>query len=467
MAHSAATTAVNRFGLGARPGELSAVGDDARGWLLAQLAGGAEVLPDALPDSLDYLRQEVGVRDLRKVARESNGDMTAEQAAKDAAQELRKRIRQEIALRQQVAVVTARSFPERIVRFWSNHFAISTDKNIAASFAAPMEREAIRPHAFGKFSDLLVAVETHPGMLLYLDNTQSIGVDSKAGMRARNAPNPKAARRGLNENLAREILELHTLGVDGGYTQGDVIEFAKAITGWSLQRPQDASATGAPFRFNANTHEPGDRRVLGRHYREEGEAQGRAILNDLALQPATAKHLSLKLARHFVADQPPPQLVAAMAQAYLASGGDLTALYTAMVRHPLAWVPAARKFKTPQDFLLSSLRALALDGQNAAARTLDLQARMGHPVFQPRSPAGFADTAADWSGPDALYKRVQAAQTLADAAPQATADDPVRLAQQALGDGMDAETLTAVRRAESPRQGVALLLASPAFQWRA
>lgn len=466
MVRTAVVTAVNRFGLGARPGELTDAAGDPHGWLLAQLAAGAEVLPDALPNSLDYLRQEGTVRDLRKMSRESNGDMMAQQAAKDAEKDLRQRIRQEIALRQQVAVVTARSFPERIVRFWSNHFAISTDKNVAASFAAPMEREAIRPHAFGKFADLLVAIETHPGMLLYLDNTQSIGVDSKAGMRARNAPNPKAARRGLNENLAREILELHTLGVNGGYAQADVIEFAKAITGWSLQRPQDASYTGAPFRFNANTHEPGDRRVLGKRYREEGEAQGRAILADLALHPATAQHLSFKLARHFVADQPPPQLVAAMAKAYLASGGDLPTLYSTMVRHPLAWAATARKFKTPQDFLVSSMRALTLDGQKDAARTLDLQARMGHPVFQPRSPAGFADTVADWSGPDALYKRVQAAQTLADAAPQAASSDPVQLATRALGDGMDAETLTAVRRAESPRQGVALLLASPSFQWR-
>ncbi|PNS09532.1 DUF1800 domain-containing protein [Solilutibacter silvestris] len=466
MARDAALTAVNRFGLGARPGELADATSDPRGWLLAQLGAGAEVLPDALPNSLDYLRQETTVRDLRKMAKASNGEMMAQQAAKDAEQELRKRIRQEIALRQQVAVVTARSFPERIVRFWSNHFAISTDKNIAASFAAPMEREAIRPHAFGKFSDLLVAIETHPGMLLYLDNTQSIGVDSKAGMRARKAPNPKAARRGLNENLAREILELHTLGVNGGYAQADVIELAKGITGWSLQRPQDLSNSGAPFYFNPNTHEPGDRRVLGKRYREEGEAQGRAILADLALHPATAQHLSLKLARHFVADQPPPQLVTAMAQAYLASGGDLAALYSTMVRHPLAWAPTARKFKTPQDFLVSSMRALTLDTQKDAARTLDLQARMGHPVFQPRSPAGFADTAADWSGPDALYKRVQAAQTLADAAPQSASNDPMQLATHALGDGMDAETLTAVRRAESPRQGVALLLASPSFQWR-
>ncbi len=462
----AVITAVNRFGLGARPGELADAASDPHGWLLSQLSAGAEVLPDALPNSLDYLRQEGTVRDLRKMAKDSNGDMMAQQAAKDAEKDLRQRIRQEIALRQQVAVVTARSFPERIVRFWSNHFAISTDKNIAASFAAPMEREAIRPHAFGKFSDLLLAIETHPGMLLYLDNTQSIGVDSKAGMRARNAPNPKAARRGLNENLAREILELHTLGVNGGYAQGDVIELAKAITGWSLQRPQDTSRTGAPFQFNANTHEPGDRRVLGKRYREEGEAQGRAILADLALHPATAQHLSFKLARHFVADQPPPPLVAAMAKAYLASGGDLSTLYSTMVKHPLAWAPTARKFKTPQDFLVSSMRALTLDGQKDAARTLDLQARMGHPVFQPRSPAGFADTAADWSGPDALFKRVQAAQTLADAAPQASTD-PVQLATRALGEGMDAETLLAVRRAESPRQGIALLLASPSFQWRA
>ena len=472
MATVTATAAVNRFGLGARADELTRVGPDPRGWLQAQMKTGAVDALAGLPTSAEYLSDYYAIRQMRrntkKNAKSDADDATPQRGAMPEQRAFRRKLVRESILRQQVAVRSQQPFAERLVRFWSNHFAISVDKRIAAPFAAPMEREAIRPHAFGNFADLLFAVERHPGMLLYLDNAQSIGGDSRmaeyAGRR-RAAAKPK--KRGLNENLARETLELHTLGVDGGYSQADVIELARAITGWSVASPRDNVVSGGDgaFVFRANAHEPGGRRVLGKSYADDGEAQGRHILSDLAVHPATARHLSFKLARHFVADVPPPALVERMANAYLSSGGELIALYRAMIDDDAAWMPDARKFKTPDDFTVSAMRASALDRDGDIAASIDLLARMGQPLFQPRSPAGFADTAADWSGPDALFKRVQASQAFADRV-QAEGAVPLVMGMSALGPTLDPETATALRRAESIQQGIALLLASPAFQWR-
>lgn len=470
MTMRTATAAANRFGLGARAGELARIGDDPHGWLRAQLDGAdAQEAFATLPSSASYLGRYYDLLRMRRAARrETRAAPGEERQAMPDRRRFRQSLARETVLRQRVAVRSDHGFAERIVRFWSNHFAVSVDKFIAASFAAPMEREAIRPHAFGHFADLLLAVERHPGMLLYLDNAQSIGEDSRLGAAAarRASRNPQARKRGLNENLAREILELHTLGVDGGYAQADVGELARALTGWSVPSPRD-DVDGEPqvaYVFRAQAHEPGARQVLGRRYAESGEAQGAAILRDLATHPATARHLAFKLARHFVADAPPPALVERMGRAYLASGGELGALYAAMIDDDAAWADDARKFKTPDDFMLSALRACGLDADADLGLALRLQAQLGQPLFQPRSPAGFGDIAADWSGPDALYKRVQAALALAERSPAAV---PLELGRSALGTGLDDDTAMALRRAESARQGMALLLASPAFQWRA
>ncbi len=463
-------SAANRFGLGARPGELAGM-EDARGWLMAQLRGGS--LPAAfsgLPSSREYLRREYDYLQQRRRQKKEPVDGMAPRVK--PAQLYRQNLMQELGRRYQVAVTSEHSFVERLVRFWSNHFAISVDKRQAALYAAPMEREAIRPNVFGGFGELLLAVETHPGMLRYLDNVRSVGTDSPLAARARK----RAARRGeeaprrapgLNENLAREILELHTLGVDGGYTQHDVAELARAITGWGVPMPQAlaSDATGSAFAFREAAHESGPRKVLGRHYGQSGLGQGQAILADLAVRPATAWHLSFKLARHFVGDTPPETLVARMARAWQDSEGELRTVYAVLIESPESWVAEARKFKTPDDFMVSGLRALDLPPEARPRMLFDLLTRMGQPPFTSRSPAGFADDTAQWSGPDALWKRVQAAEGLADAAP-ADRLDPLALAHALFAGGLDPETHTALRRAESPRDGLALLLASPAFQWR-
>lgn len=473
-----AGAAANRFGLGARAGELSAINGDPRGWLLAQLGSPPRIAAfDGLTDSPGYLALYAQVQQQRRDARMRRADAPAAGADRGTPPRaggrdgLRRALMNELLVRQGVAVASSDSFRERLVRFWSNHFAISVDKRIASLFAAPMEREAIRPNATGRFADLLLAVERHPGMLLYLDNQRSIGDDSRIAMGAARRSNrsQQARRLGLNENLAREIMELHTLGVNAGYSQTDVVEFAKAITGWSVLRPRDrlGAGGGLGFVFRAAAHEPGGRKVFGKTYRQQGEAQGVAILHDLAVHPATAHHLSLKLARHFVADDPPAVLVERMARTWLASGGDIADVCRTLLASDEAWSDQARKFKTPDDFIISSLRACRLDDRADITLTLQLQARLGQPPFQPRSPAGFGDVAADWGGPDALYKRVQAAQEMADRLPAVAGSTPLQLGQAVLGGALDGQTATALRRAESVQQGVALLLASPAFQWRA
>jgi uncharacterized protein (DUF1800 family) len=418
---------------------------------------------------LDYLKKE-GEYLLQRRMRKRSGD-EAQDGIK-IGQLYRQALMQELGRRYQVAVACDSGFVERLAHFWSNHFAISVDKRQAALYAAPMEREAIRPNLFGDYSALLVAVETHPGMLRYLDNVRSVGSDSVMAARVRK----RASRRGsdapkrepgLNENLAREILELHTLGVDAGYGQPDVTELARAITGWGVTMPRDW-ARGNPrsaFMFRQAAHEVGTRKVLGQSYREAGVEQGKTILADLARHPATARHLSYKLARHFVSDQPPSSLIERMTQAWQRSEGNLSTVYRVLVESPESWTADARKFKTPDDFLVSAMRAIELAPGDRPRMLFDLLTRMGQPPFTPRSPAGFADEAAQWSGPDALWKRVQAAESLADAAP-ASELDPLAVARTVFANHLDADTTSAVRRAESPRDGLALLLASPAFQWR-
>jgi uncharacterized protein (DUF1800 family) len=495
MDSKTAISALNRFGLGARPGDLASV-HDPREWLAAQIARG----PDGgeafagLPDSLDYLREEYRLLATRREFRSGHrgwrdfpaGTMQAtpkdgqanaaalKRALKPYREEARKQLLAETAARYRVAITTDTPFVERLVHFWSNHFAVSIDKRPARLFAAPMEREAIRPHVTGRFSDMLVAVETHPAMLLYLDNVRSVGPNSRLGRRIglrldRMGDKDKGKAGGLNENLGREAMELHTVGVNGGYIQADVTEFSRALTGWSIPIPRDFANGGQPrsaFVFRSNAHEPGSRRVMGRTFPAGGIEQGTAILEFLARRPATARHLSLQLARHFVSDDPPQSLVDRMARSYLNHDTDLAAVYRTLIDSPEAWEPDARKFKTPQDFVISSLRAAQIDLNGRPQPVLALLANLGEPMFDPRSPAGFSDNSANWIDADGLWKRVQAAEALSARVAQID-EQPLAFARDILGPLLDDDTAQAVRRAESRRQAYATLFACPAFQWRA
>ncbi len=500
-----AASALNRFGLGAKPGAIAEL-HDPRGALEQEIHRPAtsDAAFAGLTRSADYLEAETRYQQDRR-ARKREFEAINEAAAKPDDPQVQEKLKAagdgfrkefgeqllaEGQARWNLALNAPVGFGERIVAFWSNHFAVSVDKRQSLLYAAPMEREVIRPHAFGRFQDLLLGVETHPAMLRYLDNVASIGPDSRFGERAaqrynRGGGDQPKRKLGLNENLAREILELHTLGVNGGYTQADVTELARAITGWSLRGPRDERMEGrfarrfggglnagntdesptTGFVFRANAHEPGSRTILGRRYADGGMEQGRRVLADLAMHPSTANHLALKLARHFVQDQPPPALVQRMARSYLDHGGDLSALYLAMLGSDEAWSPDARKFRTPRDFVTAALRALGAEDVPDVRKLVGLLARMGEADFTPRSPAGFADTADAWIGPDALWKRIQAAEELANRAPASI--DATQLARDAIGPRLHHATAQAIARADSPKQALSILLASPDFQWRA
>jgi uncharacterized protein (DUF1800 family) len=434
--------AANRFGLGLRPGELGLRSGDPRGWLLGQLDGPQapppelDGLPSAGPKVAEFLR-----------ARKKKGDLAAL-----VRRSFREDYMREAGQHSLAAVRSETPFHERLVAFWSNHFTVSVRKPVVAGIAGAFEREAIRPHVTGRFADMLLAVAKHPAMLLYLDNAQSFGPKSRAG---------RWLNKGLNENLAREVLELHTLGVDAGYTQDDVRNLAMILTGWSLARPgKDANPGG--FKFHEKAHEPGDKSLLGRRYREAGVAEGEAALRHLARHPATAQHVATKLARHFIADEPPDSAVARLARVFLESGGDLAALARALVLLAEPWQAPLAKLKASQDLVVSTLRATGFAGET---KKLVIALRLlGQTPWTAPSPAGWPDRAEDWASPDAVLKRVEFATAVA----QRVGDriDPRKLSHEVIGPVAQAETLATIARAPSRGDGLTLLLASREFQRR-
>ena len=345
-------------------------------------------------------------------------------------------------------------FGERLAMFWANHFAVAVSKSEEVHIVAgAFEREAIRPHVFGRFADMLFAVETHPAMLAYLDNQQSIGPNSKANANK---------KRGLNENLARETLELHTLGVNGGYTQTDVTTLARIITGWTVARAEGKLGTPGTFVFNAGAHEPGDQTLLGLTYADNGVGQGREALRDLARHPATAQHIATKLVRHFVADTPPPSLVQTVAATFSKTDGDLSAVYRALVSSEEAWSPTLSKVRSPLEFMAALLRA---SGETPKPNViLGALTAMGQPFWAPAGPNGFADTVDAWASSESLSMRMDVANMIANAVPPQV--DPRSFVSDSLGPLLSSETLQAVSRAETRKQGLTIAYLSPEFQRR-
>jgi uncharacterized protein (DUF1800 family) len=345
-------------------------------------------------------------------------------------------------------------FAERLVWFWSNHFCVSMKKSpIVRGLAGNFEREAIRPHIFGRFSDMLLAVTRHPAMLAYLDNRQSFGPNSPAGQRG---------KRGLNENHAREILELHTLGVDGGYKQADVRALAEILTGWTFQESDDAPDDTTLFRFAANRHERGTKTLLARDYTQTGEKQGIAALSDLSRNKATARHIAHKLARHFVADEPPESLVAQLSKTFLSSGGDLAAVSRVLVSAKESWMAPRKKLRNPIEFLIASVRVL--DVKPEPRLLLNMLDALGQPLWQPSGPNGFPDNEAAWASAEGFSTRLDVADRLSRLA--RITISPSDLLEDVIGPLASVDTRRAVARAESPAQGFALLLMSPEFQRR-
>jgi len=447
--------AVHRFGLGARPGEIERASHDPKAWLLSQINTPAET-PAALDGSplksggalvVEMLQYQ---RDRAMERRNGTGGDPVKTFFKVKAQEFT----DELAARFAHGFTTDRPFAERLVWFWSNHFVVSAQNPRATTLVGAFEREAIRPHITGKFEDMLLAAAAHPAMLLYLDNAQSIGPHSRAGA---------FTGKGLNENLGRELMELYTLGVDGGYTQDDVIAMAKILTGWSLDR----SGANNGFAYFENRHEPGDVRLRGRTYPPTLEG-GMTAIRDLAHDPATARHIARKLATHFIADDPPKDSVARLEKTFNDTGGDLHALARAVVDDANAWKPGPGKMRTPVEYVTAGYRLLDLpkgDTAEKQVRGAVAAARlMGETPLAPPAPKGWPDTSDAWSGPDAVLTRIEWAQQVGQRMPPGF--DAAAIAEMGVGPLLQPATKTAMAQAESQSDALALLLSSPEFQRR-
>jgi uncharacterized protein (DUF1800 family) len=333
------------------------------------------------------------------------------------------------------AIYSNRQLDEVMTDFWFNHFNVFVGKGPDRYMMNTYEREVIRPHALGKFKDILAATAKSPAMLFYLDNWQSVGPDSdlalygpqQGGRRGRFArPRPQAKNRpsGLNENYAREIMELHTLGVDGGYTQKDVTELAKVLTGWTIEKPQ----LGGGFKFNERAHEPGPKYVLGHKVSGHGEKEGEEMLDVLAHHPSTAKFISRKLAMRFVSDNPPQTLVDRMAKTFLEKDGDIREVMRTMFHSPEFFAADAyrAKMKTPFEFVASSARASGADIQNAQPLVGTLN-RMGMPLYAVQPPTGYSMKAEAWVNSSALLNRMNFALQLGSGKLPGTSLDPQAL----------------------------------------
>lgn len=466
--------AVNRFGLGARADDGS-IGDANR-WLLAQFDH-YQAAPAAWASqakSADLVAEYADkMKEMRKADdNTSNADPTPKSDI-DRKNLFKREIRDDyqdaVNMRAESALNTPTPFVERLVHFWANHFAVSIEKPAVTELAGAFELEAIRPNVLGNFTDMLLAVEQHPAMLLYLDQARSIGPNSIAASRfAERNPDKK---RGLNENLAREILELHTLGVHGGYNQADVTEFARALTGWSvsgsgqaakkIRNPNLTPITGANgFTFLPMLHEPDSRNILGKTYAQPGKTQAESVLRDLAANPATAQHIATKLARHFVSDTPPQSLIDKLSQIFLKTGGQLSQVYRCLIESPEAWQATPAKFKTPWEWLISCLRATGRQNLSGL-KIAQMMNQLSQPIWRPGSPAGFDDIADTWAAPNALLRRIELAQRIAN--PSGDKVDARALMDKVLLGAVSEQTRNAVTRAESATTGLALLLVSPEF----
>jgi uncharacterized protein (DUF1800 family) len=458
-----AAVALSRFGLGARDGSFAAISSDPRGAVRQEVTARSllrPVGPDLKPTP-DLLADLSAFQKEKKLERERQANM-ANGVPRAPAQPGPSvpNIPQQVFFSEVDARFNgtmrepAIGFGERLAMFWANHFAIAVGKGEEVRIlAGAFEREAIRPHVFGRFEEMLLAVETHPAMLVFLDNQQSVGPHSRASGHG---------KRGLNENLAREIMELHTLGVDGGYSQRDVTSLAQIITGWTIARPENHLGQPGTFAFNENAHEPGTHAVLGVNYPDNGFAQGRAALRALAYHPATAHHIALKLARYFVADTPPPALVAAMADTFARTRGDLSAVYQTLLGSEESWNPKLVKIRSPLEYMVALLRASG-ERPKSAAIVGQLNA-MGQPFWNPSGPNGFADTVDAWASSEGLGTRIDVANLMANATAGRT--DPRRFADQTLGALLSPETQHAISRAETKAQAVSLAYLSPEFQRR-
>ena len=458
--------ALNRFGLGAKGAAalyLSGGAGDPRAFVLAELKNPPLELPSkTLPSSQIALQtlfnEEKAVREAcnAMISAPSSHDPNVMKPSQPQPNIAVEQYRAEALVRFQQAMRVPCGFVERLTAFWANHFAVSCLKApFVRSSAGAFEREAIRPHVLGRFKDMLRAVEGHPAMLFYLDNAQSVGPNSVTAR-----TNPK---KGLNENLAREILELHTLGVRGGYTQNDVKSLAQIITGWTYAGLDGRLGQPGTFAFAAQSHEPGPQTILRHEFQQQGIAQGEAALSFLASHAATGQMIATKLVRAFIADDPPPTLVARLAKIFRDTDGDLGKVSFALASADEAWTLPLTKMRSPREFLFASWRLLGR-APDEAPRGLNALSLLGEPLWSPSGPNGFPDTSSAWSQPEQIKLRLELAAQMTNQLRDPV--NPADLLDEVFGTAISTETRDTVRRAETKQQGLALLLMSPEMQRR-
>ncbi|MEH0166274.1 DUF1800 domain-containing protein [Roseateles microcysteis] len=433
--------ALNRLGYGPRPSDITAIRQHgAERWLQSFLAAQLEPAKLAPPEALKARLAALDTQRLSqgeligryREATQANRVARREAAAMDGkadnakvqeaqANARRELVRPVLAQAGQARLLRAIDSPaqleEVLVEFWFNHFNVFAGKGPVSVLVGSYEREAIRPFVLGRFRDMLAATAKHPAMLIYLDNVQSVKTGYQPpGRQARANPNAQRLT-GLNENYARELMELHTLGVDGGYSQRDVTELARMLTGWTVDyRAAQRGTKGALFEFDPRRHDGGTKQWLGRTVTGNAQGEGEMALDVLASHPATARHLAFKLAQAFVSDQPPPALVQRLADRFLATQGDLKAVTQTLITSEEFWSREAygAKFKTPYQYVLSSLRALDVSTPADVAPLMQLLAQAGMPLYGSQTPDGYKNTAAAWMNPEALAQRVQFASTLSE-----------------------------------------------------
>ncbi|KAF5885902.1 DUF1800 domain-containing protein [Rhizobium sp. PEPV16] len=503
MSLSFPTMAAIRFGYGFRPGEAP---PDSKDDLIGQLRMGVAATPDFPLGGPDMRRQAIlslqaQLKQIRQDAKTVTDDTTQRDMRKGVQRQAQQQFQHDANLRLMQAVLSPYGFYERLSTFWTDHFSTSANKSLPMRLIVPLyEAEAIRPFISGRFGDLLRNATAHPAMLIYLDQADSLGPDSPGGMKR---------NKGLNENLGRELLELHTLGAGSGYSQADVTAAAMVLTGLTIDRKDMDIA------FRPNISEPGTHEVLGIGYggRRRSRDDYLDMLDDLALHPKTAAHISRKLAVHFIADQPDEGMVSEMAEAWKKTDGDLTAVYTAMLDHPAAWRDEGAKARQPFDYIVTGLRALNAgpvngvvgsflaanqqgtdEGDMAAntpgmagspvttepageARETRLKAfrtaralgqgalrRMGQPTWLPPSPAGFEEGFSAWITGSQLAERLAWARRAA--AQFGRDEDPREFLKSTLADAARDETIRVVSQAPNKISGLTLVLASPEFNRR-
>ncbi len=460
---SKANIAVNRFGYGASDNELAQAEKDPKNWIKAKLhpvafTGDFPHSNNVLIEHAKYQKEKKRQKKQKSMNSQTGNMQASSMQASDMQLKNKMTINfSRLALRNmsadtlKQAITSSNSVSWRLLDFFSNHFSVSANGQLMVGLAATLEREAIAPHLLGNFEDMLLAVEQHPAMLIYLNNEKSFGPNSRMA---------KKLKKGLNENLAREIMELHTLGVDGGYSQEDVIELAKGITGWSVKRP--GKEYGEGFVFRAYGHEPGNRKFLGKKYNQKGIVQGKQMLHDLAMNPATAKHVCYKLAHHFVCQKPPVSLLKKMETTWLKTQGNIKAVMLCLFDADEAWLNSAQKYKTPREFVISTLRALSLKKFKDKA-LLSTLINLGQQPFNAGSPAGYSDDEQDWLGASALMARIDWTTMISSYNKRVNAE---KVMSRSIGNSISQLTYNSVMRAESRQQALTLLLMSPEFQRR-